>query len=230
MTVALLPVASGRSASLLGVRRVLMLRHGESEWNVEGRWQGWEDIALTIAGEHQAAARAHALAADDGLEGANVFSSDLRRARRTAEIVAEALGLGPVVVDEGLRERCGGEWQGRTGAEIEERWPGMREAWRRGELAAPPGGESNEQLLDRVDAALGRAIAATPEDRVTLVVTHHGVLRALLRRVGQLPVESIPNLGGHWFDWDGDRLLPRGALPPLADLPPAEAPTAKPTE
>lgn len=213
---------------------MLVLRHGESEWNAEGRWQGWEDIALTPAGEHQAVARAHALASDgvarDALAGARVFCSDLRRARRTAEIVAGVLGLGPVVADEGLRERCGGEWQGHTGAEIEARWPGMRDAWRRGELSRIPGGETNEELLARVDAALGRAVEATPDGRVTLVVTHHGVLRTLLRREGLLPVESIPNLGGRWFDWDGGTLHARDWLPPITDLPPSETPTAKPTE
>jgi len=64
----------------------------------------------------------------------------------------------PILPDEGFRERNGGEWQGRTGAEIEAGWPGMRAAWRRGELTAPPGGESDVTVLTRVDAALARAL------------------------------------------------------------------------
>ncbi len=71
-----------------------------------------------------------------------VYTSDLRRARRTAEIIAAHVES-PVIADAGFRERNGGDWQGLTGAEIDERWPGMRAAWRRGELTAPPGGEED---------------------------------------------------------------------------------------
>ena len=198
-------------------RRVLVMRHGESAWNVEGRWQGWQDIALTPLGEAQARSRAATLAGER-LAGASVVTSDLVRAARTAEIVAGALGLAPPAPDAGFRERHGGEWEGRTAAEIDERWPGMRARWRRGELASPPGGELDEHVLERVDEALGRAIAATPSAGVTVVVTHHGVLRLLSTRAG-VPVHAIiPNLGGRWFDWDGAGLRARDELPPLATL------------
>ena len=138
------------------VHRVLVLRHGASTWNAEGRWQGWLDAPLTAEGEMQAAARARELA-HNGVNPRVIYTSDLGRARRTAEIIGAHLER-PVVPDDGLRERNGGEWQGRTGAEIEAGWPGMRDAWRRGELTAPPGGESDVAVLTRVDAALGRAL------------------------------------------------------------------------
>lgn len=200
-------------------RRVLVLRHGESAWNVEGRWQGWQDIPLTPLGEAQARSRAASLAGEP-IDGAVVFSSDLRRAARTAEVLAEHLRLGSVATDPGFRERHGGEWEGNTAAEIDERWPGRRAAWRRGELACPPGGEPDEVVLARVDDALARAIAATPTTGVTLVVTHHGVLRLLSTRAG-IPVHAIiPNLGGRWFDHDGTALHARDELTPLGALDP----------
>lgn len=183
------------------MRRLLLIRHGESEWNAVGRWQGWEDVPLTAEGEAQAQARARSLAASGDGHFAAVRCSDLLRASRTAEIVAQCLGLPAPVAEPGLRERNGGDWQGCTGAEIEARWPGMRDAWRRGELHAPPGGESDDDLVARVEPSLDRAASAV-DDGAVLVVTHHGVLRLLSARAGVPPATLIPNLGGRWFTWD----------------------------
>jgi broad specificity phosphatase PhoE len=105
--------------------RLLIVRHGESEWNREGRWQGWEDIALTAAGEAQARARGIELQTA-GHRFAAVYTSDLVRAARTAELLAEAVGAPAPVRDPDLRERFGGEWQGRTGDEINAGWPAER--------------------------------------------------------------------------------------------------------
>jgi len=190
--------------SLPGVQRALVLRHGTSTWNAEGRWQGWLDAPLTAEGEAQAAARGRELA-HAGIVPRAIYSSDLSRAARTAEIIAAHLEV-PVVPDAGLRERNGGEWQGRTRAEIETGWPGMREAWRRGELTAPPGGEDDAQLLARVDAALTRAIEHVGRNTL-VVVTHHGVVRALVRRTGLDRSALIPNLGGYWFDERDQQLV-----------------------
>jgi probable phosphoglycerate mutase len=129
----------------------LIVRHGQSEWNAERRWQGWIDIPLTSTGETQATARGRALA-DAGITSPVVFSSDLCRATRTAELIAAELGA-RVVTDERLRERHGGAWQGHTAEEIDERWPGLREQWRRRE-AHPPGAEHDHEVLARFDAAL----------------------------------------------------------------------------
>ena len=105
----------------------------------------------------------------------------------------------PVITDAGFRERNGGEWQGHTGTEIDERWPGMRDAWRRGELTAPPGGEHDVDVLERFDAALKRALARAGSGIVG-VVTHHGMLGIVARRAGVDGHALIPNLGGFWFD------------------------------
>jgi broad specificity phosphatase PhoE len=195
------------------VRRLLMVRHGQSAWNAEGRWQGWIDVALTPLGEAQAAARGAALAAG-GLGAATVFSSDLRRARRTAELIAAAIDA-PVVVEPRLRERFGGEWQGHTAAEIDERWPGLREQWRRRELHAPPGAESDEAVLERVDGALAELVAAAPDGHALVLVTHGGVLRLIANRAGVIADNVVENVGGHWFAWDGERLVAEEPLPPI---------------
>jgi probable phosphoglycerate mutase len=199
------------------VRRLLIVRHGESEWNREGRWQGWEDIALTPAGVAQARARAADLRAV-GLQFRAVHTSDLIRAARTAELLAEALSAPAPLPDPSLRERFGGEWQGHSREEIVARWPREREAWRRGELAAPPGGETDAEVLDRVHEALARIDATNPPGPV-LIVSHHGVVRLLSSQAGVVVTELIPNLGGRWFDWDGTVLHASEALPAIAPVP-----------
>jgi broad specificity phosphatase PhoE len=175
---------------------VLVLRHGTSTWNLEGRWQGWLDAPLDADGEEQAAARARELA-QAGIIPRAIYTSDLERARRTAEILAAHLEC-PIVTDEGFRERHGGDWQGHTTEEIDARWPGVRSAWRRGELTAPPGGEVDDAVLARVDEAFVRARAHVGTGTL-VVVTHHGVLRLIATRAGVDVHTLIPNLGGFWF-------------------------------
>jgi broad specificity phosphatase PhoE len=185
------------------VPRLLLLRHGESTWNAEKRWQGWLDAPLTAEGEKQAAARARALA-HESFAPRVIYSSDLQRALRTAEIIAAHVES-PVIADAGFRERNGGEWQGHTGAEIDERWPGMRDAWRRDELTAPPGGEEDVDVLARFDTALARVLAHAGTG-IACIVTHHGMLRAVATRAGAGVHHVIPNLGGYWFDVAGGAL------------------------
>jgi probable phosphoglycerate mutase len=195
------------------VRRLLLVRHGQSLWNAEGRWQGWLDVPLTADGEAQAQARGEALVAA-GIVVPTIFTSDLLRARRTAEIIAAVTGAA-LVVDERLRERNGGDWQGHTAAEIDERWPGARDQWRRGELHAPPGGESDDEVLARFDAALADVMAATDDEHDALIVTHGGVLRIIAFRAGADASTVVENVGGHWFRHDGAALV---GDEPLASL------------
>src|SRR5687767_12015126 len=115
--------------------RILLVRHGESEWNASGRWQGWADAPLSELGQQQAVEAAQAVGAVDA-----VVASDLSRAAETARIISELIGVGPVLTMEGLRERDVGEWSGLTRKEIGERWPETLEAWGRGEMPPPPGG------------------------------------------------------------------------------------------
>ena len=197
--------------------RLLLVRHGQSSWNAESRWQGWADPPLSELGEAQAAALAERLARwrFDG-----VVSSDLERARRTASIAARSLGL-PVEVEPALREREVGSWQGLTTSEIEEGWPDSLVAWRSGALPAPPGGEHNDAMAHRVLGALSRLVAR-PEGAL-LVVTHGGVVRMTQRRLG-LQASRTPNLSGRWVEgapggegWDGLRAGPEFAGPEVDD-------------
>jgi len=178
---------------------VLLVRHGQSAWNAEGRWQGWADAPLSDLGRQQAKAAARSIGAVDA-----IAASDLSRAMETAAIIADELGVGPVVVEAGLRERSVGEFSGLTRAEIEQRWPEMGEVFASGRrdhpmLRQPPGGESPEQVLDRALPALLR-VAALGE--TVVAVSHGGLIGALERHLGAEHVR-IPNLGARWFHVDG---------------------------
>ena len=152
---------------------ILIARHGQSDWNAAKRWQGHADRPLTDKGREQAQALAARLAHID-LDA--VYSSDLRRARETAEAVAESQGL-EVDVEPGLREVDVGSWSGLTRAEAEKRFPDGFARWR----AGYPGwddGETYEAMTDRVLAAVKSIAADHPDGRV-LVVSHGGPIRAM---------------------------------------------------
>ena len=172
--------------------QLLIVRHGESEWNALGRWQGWADPPLSPQGEEQARAAIEPLRGQ-GLQA--VVASDLQRARRTAEILAEGLGLGDVHIDEGLRERNVGEFTGLTRDEIDARWPGVLAEWRSGRVQQAPGGEGPE-FLERVLAALDRVADRCAGQKV-LVVAHGGLIRTVWRHLGGEPGPAH-HLGGLW--------------------------------
>ncbi|MDP9403566.1 MAG: histidine phosphatase family protein [Actinomycetota bacterium] len=198
--------------------RLLLLRHGQSVWNAEHRWQGRADPPLSALGERQARWAA-AWLADTGPPLSGVVASDLQRSRRTAEIIAEALGLGRVELDPALRERDVGAWTGCTTDEIAARWPGALQAWRQGRLASPPGGEGDESLVARLLPALERLWARAGEP--LLVITHGGAIRALERHLGAVSCTPT-NLCGRWFGRaDAGAQLVAGepvSLPELPDL------------
>lgn len=146
------------------------MRHGETDWNRERRWQGHTDRPLNEEGRAQADALADRLA-DEPI--AAVYSSDLLRAHETARVVAGRKGLDVTALHD-LREVDVGSWEGLTHDEIEHRFPGT-EHWE--------GGETREQMAARVLAALDR-IAETHPGQQVLVVTHGGALRAVLRHAG----------------------------------------------
>lgn len=182
---------------------LLLLRHGQSTWNAERRWQGWEDAPLSDAGRAQARAMAAELAGP-GNRFTRVVSSDLARSVDTARILADALGLGEVEEDAGLRERDVGHWSGRTTDEIEEGWPGAIDEWRAGRLDRPPGGELEPVFRARVVAAVERLAASA--DGPVLVVTHGGVVRAVQRHLGIEP-KAVNNLCGRWVHVAAGRLV-----------------------
>lgn len=169
------------------VTRLLALRHGESEWNAVGRWQGQEDPPLTEVGLLQAVAAAEQLGTFDA-----VWASTLQRAAYTAAIIAEHIGVGPVQTHPGLMEAAFGPWQGLTVAEIETGWPGYLEAHRR-----PDGAEDPDAVVERALQAFRDIAAATPGGEV-LVVSHAGLIRTVCRSLGEHDVR-FSNLSGRWF-------------------------------
>ncbi len=166
-------------------RSVFLVRHGETEWNREGRFQGQSDIPLSDVGREQARALRARLSAIaeraslfDGAETA-VVSSDLSRAVETA-----TLGFGVPgrehQVDAALREFRYGIFEGLTRADIDTRFPGQMLTWSRGNRHyAMDGGESRAHVFTRAHAAVTRALAAFPH-RQLVVVAHGGVIRQLL--------------------------------------------------
>jgi broad specificity phosphatase PhoE len=154
------------------VTTILLARHGETDWNREGRFQGWADPPLNRTGLDQAVELSVRLMAD---ELAAVYSSPLRRALETAEVVAASHGLEPVTVD-ALREVDVGSWSGLTRAEIEQRFPDEYARWLEYEQGWQDG-ETYEAMAERVVAALLELAAANDGTRV-LAVTHGGPIRA----------------------------------------------------
>lgn len=166
--------------------RIVLARHGETEWNRLGRWQGHADPPLNEAGRLQAVALAETLAGDGVVA---VYSSDLSRASETARAVGARLGV-EVVEDAALREIDVGSWSGLTRAEVQERFPEGFARWLDGEIGHD--GETREQLTARVVAAVER-IASDHRDETVVVVTHGGAIRALRRHLHGDPGEPVPN-------------------------------------
>jgi broad specificity phosphatase PhoE len=161
---------------------VWFIRHGESLWNAEGRWQGQADPPLSERGRRQAEEAALRL---EGLGIARLVASDLGRARETAQILGERLGLAPRF-DPSLRELDVGRWSGHPPAEIERRWPEELARFRAGDLALRPGGgESRLALRERVERALAQLAAESAAP--CAVVSHLGVLRVLRPGAQLLP-------------------------------------------
>jgi probable phosphoglycerate mutase len=156
---------------------IYLVRHGQTEFNREGRYQGRVDSPLTELGLAQARAAGARLAALAAEEGGNwiIETSPLGRARRTAEIIAQSMGLPALTVDPRLIEVSYGEIEGLTAAEIEARWPKVAALGSAFGLA--PGGETMDELLERVGDWLREAEATNGRRRIA--VTHAGFGRAL---------------------------------------------------
>ena len=148
--------------------RLVLWRHGQTDYNVAGKVQGRVDIPLNEAGRAQAASAAPGLAA---LRPTAIVSSPLRRARQTAEALSAVTGV-DVRIDHGLVERSFGMWEGLGRARIEEGWPEQFAVWRAGGDPAGVGVETRAAAAARVGAALERIAAAVGE--ATVVVVAHG--------------------------------------------------------
>jgi probable phosphoglycerate mutase len=185
----------------------IVVRHGESEWNVLGKWQGRADTRLTPIGRAQARAAAERLLTD-GIVINGVASSSLSRARETAEIIAARLSVGEVRVDDRLVETDVGPWQGLREPEIEAGWPDYLRNRR-----TPPEFEAPEVVFARAEQALRDVLKSsrhiTGSSSRVLVVSHSGVIRTV-RRMMQVHDRRLHNLEGCHFAVDRDGNLVAG--------------------
>jgi probable phosphoglycerate mutase len=184
---------------LLPVRRIILWRHGRTEWNASGRFQGQLDPPLDAVGGGQAAAVAALLAAELPAAGTVVVSSDLSRASDTAGALTGLLGL-ELRTDARLREHSLGGWEGLTRDQVAEQFPDQYADWLAGRPVEGRGGEAPEAVGDRAVAAL----ADLPPAEVAVVVTHGGTAGRLMERLLQLGPEHRrvfgPLANGAWSE------------------------------
>jgi broad specificity phosphatase PhoE len=167
---------------------LLLARHGETDWNADGRLQGQTDRPLSDFGRRQARQLAAEL---EGEELQAIYASDLARARETAEIVGDRLGL-PVVLDPDLREKDWGTWEGLTAVERD-----------RVEFA----GESTEAHQERILRALRRISERHPGDGRVLVVTHGGSMRRVQTVALGFALPVVENCGRWLCAWENGAVV-----------------------
>jgi broad specificity phosphatase PhoE len=169
-----------------------LIRHGETDWNRQGRWQGQSDVPLNDQGREQARQIAEKLA-DISFDA--IYSSDLSRASEVARIIAQRQGDEvPIVLDQRLREIHQGEWQGLLVQEIEARYAEGFQHRRTNPLTvAPPGGETAGQVRERALAAIHDILAVHPNGHVA-IVSHGFTLAVLLTHFQKLPIDRVWDL------------------------------------
>jgi ribonuclease H / adenosylcobalamin/alpha-ribazole phosphatase len=167
----------------------LMLRHGETAHTAAKRFSGsgGDDPVLSDRGRWQAEQAATYLATHGGVDA--VITSPMRRTRETATLVAGALGA-DLVVDDDIREASFGAWDGYTFAEVTARWPDELSAWLASTAVRPPGGESFDDVLERVEAARDRIVNAH-QGRNVLLVTHVTPVKTLVRLALDAPAHAL---------------------------------------
>ena len=177
--------------------KLLLVRHGQSEWNAVGKWQGKADPPLTKLGREQAS-----LAALE-LPDFNILAcSNLQRAQLTAEIFAESIGWdkNKIITEPRIQERDAGGFRRLTRNEIDKKFHGFLEnnKW-------PDEWESDQNLLSRLLEGLTAIISTSEKNDQIVVVTHGGCIYALESLCGE-PYKRISNLGGRWFDIEGEKI------------------------
>jgi len=184
--------------------RLYLTRHGRTPWNLAGRYQGRTDIPLDDVGRAQSEALAETLRG----QVQAIIASDLARARETAQIVSEALGIPLLGVDPDLRERGYGIFEGLTRDECIEKHPDVWAAREGDRNFAPPGSESFEQVTTRVRRALTRAVESIRgrHDRL-LVIGHGSALRMFVEAITGGPAEPLGNLHYREVLHDGARFI-----------------------
>jgi len=169
------------------LERLFLLRHGQTDWNRDRRWQGWTDVPLNETGRRQADLLAARLR-DEPLRA--IYASDLSRASETARRVAEGHGVEPIL-DRAWREIGLGELEGVPSAKARHKGDAIAATFREGALA--PGAESFDELHGRLAAAYDRLVAAHPGESIA-VVGHGGALRTLIAHVIGLPGGNVQHI------------------------------------
>ncbi len=176
---------------------LVLVRHGQSEWNKKNLFTGWKDVGLTAEGEAEAA-RAGELLAAEGLVFDIAFTSKLQRAQRTLELILEKLGQQDLetVQNEALNERDYGDLVGLNKDDAREKWGEEQvHIWRRSFDIPPPGGESLKDTADRVLPYYESDIAPLLSAGKSIIVSAHGnSLRALVMRLENISSEEITKL------------------------------------
>ena len=171
--------------------QVVLWRHGQTDWNVENRFQGHSDIPLNKVGEYQVTQAAEVLA---GLNPNRIISSDLIRAQSTAAALAKLTNL-KVEINPGLRETNGGLWEGRTGSENRATHGELFASWYEG--GDEPAGVTGERRSDVAKRAVSVIEKETANFTGTIVfVTHGGTVRSVLGSILKLPIEQWGVIGG----------------------------------
>ena len=174
-------------------RELVLVRHGVTSWNTEGRIQGQGGAGLSDDGHEQA--RLTATWLEETFPHARYYSSDLQRCRETIAPLVERSGI-DVEFREELRERHFGEWTSHTHAEVEERWPELWAAWRRGEeIAAQIGGETSAELTKRVCGFVDEVVSELDSDGTAVLVTHGGPIWNGVHELVGLPRGSLGGVG-----------------------------------
>lgn len=173
-------------------KQIILWRHGQTAWNKERRFQGHADVPLTEIGIEQAKAAAHVLKA---LGPHTIISSDLMRARVTAETLAEIAGI-TVTIDKRLRETDVGQWSGKTIAEMQIEDAVRLAQWEDGQDVPAGGAETRTMVADRIEAVLTEWIEKIPDGQTLIAVTHGGAARAAIGRLLGLDVLMWPIFGG----------------------------------
>ncbi|GIX06626.1 MAG: 2,3-bisphosphoglycerate-dependent phosphoglycerate mutase [Candidatus Poribacteria bacterium] len=199
---------------------LVLLRHGESQWNLENRFTGWVDVDLSPRGEEEARQAGEKLR---DIPFDVVFTSVLKRAIRTAEIALEAAGQShlPLIKDQALNERHYGDLQGLNKAETAKKFGEEQvHLWRRSYDIAPPGGESLKDTAERVLPYWeSKILPELKAGKNVLVVAHGNSLRALVMHLDGLSKEEVLELNiptgvplVYEYDPNSDRLIKKGYL------------------
>lgn len=191
--------------------RILLVRHGETDWNRSGRFQGQEDIHLNQRGLAQSRETAKAVAA---LKPTALYSSPLQRTMEVADEISRLLGL-PVIKHEGFKELALGDLEGTTGEEMRTRWPEVYDTWRNDPAkVVMPHGESLAQLQKRAWQAILELEKSHSQGDILAVVSHNFAIRAIIGKLLGVPLANfhrmsldLASICAMEFDQRGRRLL-----------------------